>query len=149
MKALSPLDQPHMGFQIAPMIDVIFVIMLFFMVMAGAMKTERYLPAQLPGIPELNHIKLPDVEILLGVHEDGSVTLNQESLDAPSAKGLPALTAALQRLKSAADSQKDKVLVTIEAEQEARLERVVDALNALAKAQIGNITFAVAATEKF
>ena len=76
MKALSPLDQPHMGFQIAPMIDVVFVIMLFFMVMAGAMKTERYLPAQLPGIPELNHIKLPDVEILLGVHEDGSVTLN-------------------------------------------------------------------------
>jgi len=26
------------GFQIAPMIDVVFVIMLFFMVMAGAVK---------------------------------------------------------------------------------------------------------------
>ena len=29
-----------LGFQIAPMIDVVFVIMLFFMVMAGAVKVE-------------------------------------------------------------------------------------------------------------
>jgi len=29
------------GFQIAPMIDVVFVIMLFFMVMAGAVKVEH------------------------------------------------------------------------------------------------------------
>ena len=34
-------DQLVMGFQIAPMIDVVFVIMLFFMVMAGAVKVER------------------------------------------------------------------------------------------------------------
>jgi biopolymer transport protein ExbD len=29
------INDGHLGFQIAPMIDVVFVIMLFFMVMAG------------------------------------------------------------------------------------------------------------------
>ena len=39
----------NFGFQIAPMIDVVFVIMLFFMVMAGAVKVENELNTQLPG----------------------------------------------------------------------------------------------------
>ena len=142
-----PLDQQEMGFQIAPMIDVVFVIMLFFMVMAGALKTERYLP----GPPTNAGVKTPDLEMVLGVHEDDTISLNEdeEILDAPMNKRLPALTAALQRLKAAADQQRDKVLVTIEAESEARYERVIDALNALAKADIANVTFAVAGTEPF
>ena len=40
------------GFQIAPMIDVVFVIMLFFMVMAGAVKVEHELKTTLPGNAE-------------------------------------------------------------------------------------------------
>ena len=43
------LNQGSFGFQIAPMIDVVFVIMLFFMVMAGAVKIENELNTQLPG----------------------------------------------------------------------------------------------------
>jgi len=39
------------GFQIAPMIDVVFVIMLFFMVMAGAVKVEHELKTTLPATP--------------------------------------------------------------------------------------------------
>ena len=31
----------HLGFQIAPMVDVVFVIMLFFMVLAGSVKVEN------------------------------------------------------------------------------------------------------------
>ena len=38
---INPQKDAELGFQIAPMIDVVFVIMLFFMVMAGSVKTER------------------------------------------------------------------------------------------------------------
>jgi biopolymer transport protein ExbD len=144
-----PLDQPEMGFQIAPMINAVFVIMLFFMAMAGALKTERHLPVRLPGPPTDAGVNTPDLEIILGVHEDDTISLNEEILDAPMNQRLPALTAALQTLTAAADQQKDKVLVTIEAEGEARYERVIDALNAPAKADIANITFAVAGAEPF
>ena len=43
---LNP-NEGNLGFQIAPMIDVVFVIMLFFMVMAGAVKVENELNTQL------------------------------------------------------------------------------------------------------
>lgn len=125
------------------MIDVVFVIMLFFMVMAGAMKTEGILPGKLPGIPTDFQIKVPDLEIILGVNEDSAITLNDESPDVTGSRNLPALTATLQRLKAAADQQRDTVLVTVLAEQDTRYERVVDALKAVAKARIANVTFAV------
>ena len=50
MKRIEDTDNPNMGFQIAPMIDVVFVIMLFFMVMAGAVKVEHELKTALPGL---------------------------------------------------------------------------------------------------
>ena len=37
------------GFQIAPMLDILFVLLLFFMVSAGAQKHEAALTTQLPG----------------------------------------------------------------------------------------------------
>lgn len=39
-RALQIETLPLPGFQIAPMIDVVFVIMLFFMVMAGLQRQE-------------------------------------------------------------------------------------------------------------
>lgn len=126
------------------MIDVVFVIMLFFMVMAGAMKKEGMLTGRLPGLPANANVKTPDLVVVINVDEDGTISLNDEPFDAPTSKGMAALTATLQRLKAAADRQADKVLVSITAQPAARYERVVDALNALAKARIANITFGIA-----
>ena len=39
----------NVGFQIAPMIDVVFVIMLFFMLMAGSVKVEKELNSRFAG----------------------------------------------------------------------------------------------------
>ena len=49
MKRIEDTENINLGFQIAPMIDVVFVIMLFFMVMAGAVKVEHELKTALPG----------------------------------------------------------------------------------------------------
>jgi biopolymer transport protein ExbD len=142
-------DQLNMGFQIAPMIDVVFVIMLFFMVMAGAVKVERELKTQLPGIgtPALNNDDVPPDEIIVTVEETGAVTLNEEEFDSPENKSLPNFTGTLMKLKQEADSRNAKVMVTIQAEEQARYERVIDVLNAMAKARIGNVTFTVGGEE--
>jgi biopolymer transport protein ExbD len=138
-------DSPNMGFQIAPMIDVVFVIMLFFMVMAGAVKVERELKTSLPGLAPANLDKpqeMPD-EIVVAVEETGAVTLNEEEFDTPESKELPNLTSTLVLLKQEADNRGAKVIVTIEAEEQAKYDRVIDVLNSMAKAKISNVTFTV------
>jgi biopolymer transport protein ExbD len=134
-----------MGFQIAPMIDVVFVIMLFFMVMAGAVKVERELKTSLPGLAPANLDKpqeMPD-EIVVSVEETGVVTLNEEEFDTPENKELPNFTDTLKLLKQEADNRGAKVIVTIEAEEQAKYDRVIDVLNSMAKAKISNVTFTV------
>ena len=144
-------EEGTIGFQIAPMIDVVFVIMLFFMVMAGAVKVERELKTQLPGLAPSTPTdeKEPPDEIIVGVEESGAVTLNEEELDTADNKALTNFTSSLMRLKQEADNRGAKVLVTIQAEEQAKYERVIDVLNSLAKAKVANVTFTVGSDQGF
>jgi biopolymer transport protein ExbD len=142
------VEAVNLGFQIAPMINVVFVIMLFFKVMAGAVKVENELKQQLPGMNVVTQDapEMPD-EITVGVEETGNITLNEEELDPPDSKIMPNFIATMMRLKQEADGRNAKVLVTIQAEEQAKYERVIDVLNALARAQISNVTFTVGGEE--
>ncbi len=144
MKRIIHPDLTTLGFQIAPMIDVVFVIMLFFMVMVGTVKVERELITKLPKSGDPLHALELD-EITIGVLEDGTVTMNEEEFDSPHDKTLPALTKTLRRLVASSAQQKQSVFVTIQAEELASYERVIDVLNSLHQAQIQNVTFTVGA----
>jgi biopolymer transport protein ExbD len=144
MKHQIHSEDTTIGFQIAPMIDVVFVIMLFFMVMTGTMKVEHELKTKLPDPGDLNKpVKFPADEITIGILEDGTVTLNEAAFDSPKDKALPALTDTLKLLATSSARQNHKLLVTIQAEEQASYERIIDVLNSLHKAQIQNVTFTV------
>ncbi|MBM3825903.1 MAG: biopolymer transporter ExbD [Verrucomicrobia bacterium] len=135
------------GFQIAPMIDVVFVIMLFFMVMAGAVKVEHELKTTLPGNAETaQETELPD-EVTIGISETGEVTLNEDPLGAPLDRALEGLYSQMVQMRKAAEQAKTKMLITVQAEEAARYERVMNVLDVLARAEITNVTFAVSETE--
>lgn len=143
-KQEAPADA---GFQIAPMIDVVFVIMLFFMVMAGAVKVEHELKTTLPGNAETaQETELPD-EVTIGISETGEVTLNEDPLGAPQDKVLEGLYSQMVQMRKAAEQAKTKMLITVQAEEAARYERVMNVLDVLARAEITNVTFAVSETE--
>ena len=135
------------GFQIAPMIDVVFVIMLFFMVMAGAVKVEHELKTTLPGNAETaKETELPD-EVTIGVSETGEITLNEDPVGPPGDKLLENLYNQMKLMGQAAEQSKTKLLITVQAEENARYDRVINVLDCLAKANITNVTFAVSDTE--
>ena len=135
------------GFQIAPMIDVVFVIMLFFMVMAGAVKVEKELNSQLPGNAETSTATEMADEMVIAISEAGEVTLNDEPIDSPESHEMPNLKNTLTRLKQASDQSKTPTLVTVVSEPLAKYSRTVDVLNALAVAGISNVTFTVSEPE--
>ena len=139
------LDQGQgtFGFQIAPMIDVVFVIMLFFMVMAGAVKIENELNSQLPGVAETSASTDFVDEQIIAISDLGEVTLNDEPFDSPQSKDLPQLKATLLRLKQNADAAKTPAVVTIISDEQAKYSRAIDVLDALAVAKIDNVTFTI------
>ncbi|MGC4016557.1 MAG: biopolymer transporter ExbD [Luteolibacter sp.] len=131
----------NLGFQIAPMIDVVFVIMLYFMVMAGAVQKENSHNTKLPGTEQsTTEEDIPD-EIAIRIEEDGQVYLNDDPLDAPGEAPLHDLLINLTQLKSSSDAAKAKVLVTIYAADSAQYQRVIDVLDVLGQVKIENVTF--------
>lgn len=133
----------NVGFQIAPMIDVVFVIMLFFMVMAGAVKVENELNTTLPGTTDTSGPTDFVDEVIISIAENGEVALNEEPLDNLKDTALPQLTGSLMRLKQASEASKSVLAITIASEPQAKYGRAIDVLNALAAAKIDNVTFTV------
>ncbi len=136
-------NEGNVGFQIAPMIDVVFVIMLFFMVMAGEVKVEKELNSQLPGVSETSAPTDFVDEQVINIGEDGTVSLNDEPMDTPTSTDLPTLKGTLMRLKQASDAAKSPTIVTIVSDEQAKYSRTMDVLDALAVAKIDNVSFTV------
>lgn len=139
----------NLGFQIAPMVDVVFVIMLFFMVMAGAVQVENTHNTRLPGPLQQDpkpKVPLPD-EIAIRIEDDGQVLLNDDALDTPASQALPELANNLKQLRASSEAANAEVLVTIYANELARYQRIVDVLDALSRAKISNVTFQASAPE--
>jgi biopolymer transport protein ExbD len=145
MKRFNPSTggSGDLGFQIAPMIDVVFVIMLFFMVMAGKVKTEKKLDSKLPGSVVTSTSTAFADEIVITIAENGEVMLNDEPMDSAKNTALPQLRATLMRLKQASDAARSPTLVTVASEPAAKYSRTIDVMDALATAQIDNVTFTI------
>ena len=136
-------NEIHLGFQIAPMIDVVFVIMLFFMVMAGQQQVENELNLKLPGRETNTGEPLTVEETQIRIEETGEVLLNDDPVGDANDPGLRNLAATMVRLATASKDSNSKVVVTIMAAELAPYQRVIDVLNALAVARIENVTFDV------
>lgn len=138
-----PLQQANsdVGFQIAPMIDVVFVILVFFMAMAAQIRIEQILQTKLPGEAKTSSVTEFVDEQILQVSEDGEVSLNDESYDSAQSRELPQLTGTLMRLKASSEAAKSKLVITLISNPESPYYRTIDVLNALSVAGITNVTF--------
>ncbi|MFA6288042.1 MAG: biopolymer transporter ExbD [Opitutaceae bacterium] len=80
-KRRRPEAMPELGFQIAPMIDVVFVVLVFFMSLTAAIKIEAELNTRLPaGIPTTASVDFPD-EQTIPIDPDSQVYLNDAAFD--------------------------------------------------------------------
>ncbi|HTJ78035.1 MAG TPA: biopolymer transporter ExbD [Rariglobus sp.] len=139
----SPEGSPDLGFQIAPMIDVVFVVLVFFMSLCAAIKVEAELNTKLPGSASTSvAVDFPD-EQTISIDSNGQVLLNDAPFDAPNDPAMPNLTDTLKRLKQNSDNAQTKLLITISSDPKAPYYRTIDVLNALADAAVDNVTFTV------
>lgn len=119
------------GFQIAPMLDILFVLLLFFMVVAGAQKHEATLTTQLPGGAG------GEVPLQIGIDSDGQVNVSGVPISDAKDRQLQPLIDRLGQVLAANATQP----VVITPVRSAKHQRVVDVLNACAAAKVKNLAF--------
>lgn len=130
-------EDGDIGFQIAPMVDVVFVLMLFFMASAGMQVAEKELSINLPSGTAAANSDTPTTPIIVTVAADGAVAINGTSFDPTNSTELTGTREKLKELMSF--GSKDPVI--IQPAPEARQEQIVRVLNAAAAAGVQNLSF--------
>ena len=141
-------EQPAVDMQMGPMIDMVFLLLVFFMVTAKPIKPEADVNLGLPGMAEQDEpVELPDEQRIL-IRANGEVALNEQTLAAAGDSTLEKFAETLARLVRSAEAAKSELLVTLSPEDEAKHQRLVDVLNACAIAGATNVTFDQPAEEE-
>lgn len=142
------LEHPQIELQIAPMIDVCFLLLFFYILTSKPVKPEADMSMSLPGtVSQEESLDIPD-EQRVTIQENGQIVLNERALDTPDSKDLPSLLTTLTRFKESTDANKSQALITVDAADQARHQRIVDVLSVCAKAGIKGVTFASSATSE-
>ena len=125
------------GFQMTPMIDVVFLLLCFFITSQLFAQWETEIDIQLPTartgqLPQ----RLPG-EIILNLHEDGRIVVNGREF------GQEDLGAMLKRLAGLFPGQP----VLLRADRGTDYEHVIEVLDQCRQADIWNISFATGVPE--
>ena len=124
-------SEGDVGFQIAPMIDVIFVIMLFFMALAGNRQVETELKMKLPTTEPSDDMSDTPMEEQITIDETGAIAHNDEAVEPRELEN----TFKLLKKQSAAEGG-TPIIVTISASPDTKWEGVATVLNAMQAASI-------------
>src|SRR5437762_2305213 len=130
-------DDGDIGFQIAPMVDVVFVLMLFFMASAGSQIVEKELNISLPSGAPASSSATAKTPIIIDISAEGQVVGNNQSFGTPADKKLEPLRDWLKSTQGFGGEDP----VIIRPNSETRHERIIDVLNACAAAGVKNLTF--------
>jgi biopolymer transport protein ExbD len=143
MKLKRRTTEEKLEIPITPMIDAVFLLLIFFMVTTTLHRQEADISFALPGVAEQSEpVEMPDEQII-DIYTDGRVVLNSLEYDSPDSRDLPELLRMLQRFRETAEANNVEAMITINPAGDLEHQRVVDVLNACAAANIMNVTFAM------
>ncbi len=135
--------QPKPEIQIAPMIDCVFLLLIYFMVSATLEKQEADLSFELPGTVEQSEpVEMPDEQII-EIRADGQVVVNEFAYDSPDARQFRELAAMLTRFKQASNANRVDAIVTISPAGPALHESIIKVMDAISLAGIESVNFSL------
>lgn len=124
--------------QMAPLIDIIFLLLIFFMSASIFYQLETELNITVPAANESTETKRAPGEIIINIRKDGTVVVNQRQLTYKELQGM------LRRISELYSGQP----IIIRADKDAYHKYVVKVLDICAGAQIWNVSFATMKEEE-
>ncbi len=136
-------DEQEPVLDISPLIDVAFLLLIYFLVTTTLQKSEADLSLVLPGVEESDSKSVKIDQMLVAINPEGVVLVNDEVSDAdPGDRVLANLTERLSRYSASAEVANTETQVIIDCDPDAVGQRFVDVLNACSKANIKHVSLA-------
>lgn len=138
--AISSVLESEDKVDITPMIDVVFLLLIYFMFLP--LQQEADIGIKLPSnTPPAENLELPS-EHIVEIYPNGLILLNGAPMDNVDSRVMERLTTTLARLKSSSDRAGIDTVVKIQADPDSPHQRSIDVLNAATKAEISKVSFA-------
>lgn len=125
------------AFQIAPMVDIVFLLLIFFLVTWNFARYETELDVKVPTAKEGKESRRAVGEVIINVKSDGAIVMNRRELTPAE------LRATLEKISGLYPDQ----AVVLRGDQSADYRHIVAVLDICREANIWNVAFATGRPE--
>jgi len=132
LRSHAPLHHP--GIQLAPLVDVLLLLLIFFLLTWNAARNENELDVKVPKASAAKEKTSPIGDVVVNVKADGNVVVNRRTLSAAELSEL---------LKSLVQLNAEQAVV-IRGDEAGAYRNVISVLNICSEAGITNVAFATA-----
>ena len=137
MKFQSQFGSERTGIQLAPMIDVVFLLLIFFIVLWNYARFETEIDISVPAASAGENPERTIGEIVVNVKKEGGIII--EGIERTELE-------TLEMFKSIVAAYQDQALI-LRGDKEASFDHIVKVLNLCKEANIWNISFATSQPE--
>lgn len=134
MNLRSRVVVQHPGIQLAPLVDVLMLLLIFFLLTWNAARNENELDVKVPKASAAKEKAAPPGDVVVNVRTDGTVVVNRRTMNETELSDL------LQNLIKLYPDQ----AVVIRGDEGGAYKNVVNVLNICSQAGVTNVAFATA-----
>lgn len=124
----------HPGIQLAPLVDVLLLLLIFFLITWNAARNENELDVKVPKASAAKEKTAPMGDVIVNVKADGNVVVNRRTLTAAELADL---------LKGLVQLYPDQAVV-IRGDEAGAYKNIIGVLNICSEAGVTNVGFATA-----
>jgi biopolymer transport protein ExbD len=132
LRSHAPLQHP--GIQLAPLVDVLLLLLIFFLLTWNAARNENELDVKVPKASAAKEKSAPVGDVVVNVKADGNVVVNRRTLNAAELTDL---------LKSLVQLNSEQAVI-IRGDEAGAYKNIIGVLNICTEAGITNVAFATA-----
>ncbi len=124
----------HPGIQLAPLVDVLILLLIFFLLTWNAARNENELDVKLPTSTAAKESTAPLGPVIVNVKADGNVVVNRRTLAGPDL---------VEMLRGMVQLDANQAVV-IRGDEAGAYKNIVSVLNVCSEAGVTNVAFATA-----
>ena len=124
----------HPGIQLAPLVDVLLLLLIFFLMTWNAARNENELDVKVPKASAAKEKMAPIGDVIVNVKADGNVVVNRRNLSTNELTDL---------LKGLVQLNADQAVV-IRGDEAGAYKNIVNVLNICSESGVTNVAFATA-----